>query len=498
MNNIINLLKKVFLIVHMYFLFSLLFPNYSSATGLYYFEDFSDGIAEGWTTTYSNNCLNNSWHIEDGMYGFKVSSNDMVNGCKTYSILTSQQIPEGANYVYEFDMKFPNTVYADRNFFIKYVDINNWYDVHLYNTMVHLEKVYNQPGVIDPFPLESYNFQAGSTYHFKISVYDNIIIIDINNDFHKVYTDSSPILQNRYIGLKASTGNTTSSEVWFDNISLSIYPSIVKFNLPINYSNRDNPSQTVFQSEFWNKMTASFDHNRERKVFTPFTRDNYDIKDCPKSALGITCYDGHNGTDFRPSVPKANEDVFPVANGKIVYASDISENGKCNSEKSGYGCVVVMYHPDLDVYTLYAHLSEINKSVGDSVVPYTESIGKMGNTGCYPCGVHIHLGTLKDKTPLEVRSKMKKSDWENLFMQVEPKSDKKDNTNPKHYCTYKVPNGNILTFQDPSGWSSETQEDPWSLSKELGGCSTDSPYLWIEDIGTTHPEGKLPRIWYSE
>lgn len=475
------------------FIYVFVFPRSIQAISFPVDESFDDNNVHDFNPLYWEEIqYPSAWTVDNYKYTGTVGPND-------FESKTVAGYYYWNNYTFEFDITGNSG--PDRTILYMYNPDNisqyywlKYFENDYYASQMLLTK--QNAGVLATS--NDYSSHIGETHNIKISLEGHEIHIYFDNKKVIDAYDPNPIPYGKvgFEVMKSGIPNATNS-VTIDNVR--IYENrIITFNLPINYSNRDNPSQTVFQSEFWNKMTASFDHNRERKVFTPFTRDNYDIKDCPKSALGITCYDGHNGTDFRPSVPKANEDVFPVANGKIVYASDISENGKCNSEKSGYGCVVVMYHPDLDVYTLYAHLSEISKSVGDSVVPYTESIGKMGNTGCYPCGVHIHLGTLKDKTPLEVRSKMKKSDWENLFMQVEPKSDKKDNTNPKHYCTYKVPNGNILTFQDPSGWSSETQEDPWSLSKELGGCSTDSPYLWIQDIGTTHPEGKLPRIWYSE
>jgi hypothetical protein len=352
--------------------------------------------------------------------------------------------------------------------------------------------------------VSSYSTQLNSPQKIKVEAVENIINFYINNTLIFTCTDNTPIYDGGFgiflhpSGSRDPQGNWYLNSVSYDNLIIKGKYITKKFNLPIDYWDRNNPTQSQFQNTFWSKMTASFDHNKLGNQFIPFTTTPYEKKDCLKNDIGIKCYDSHNGTDFAPTSYGSKEFVYPVADGKIVYASEKDKNGKCNPEKSGYGCVIVMYHPDLDVYTLYAHLSEIYKFPSETVVKFSEQIGKMGNTGCYPCGVHIHLGVLKDKTSLNNKKTMTASDWESLFSQIEPKNSSKEKEIPKHYCTYKVPNGNILSFQDPSGWGNDSKQDPWAISKELGSCGTTSPYLWIHDVGTNRSSDVSPSLWYSE
>ncbi len=344
----------------------------------------------------------------------------------------------------------------------------------------------------------------GDTYTVKISSQENNINVFFN-EILKLECYINNIIETGKVGFYLHSSGMTdpnNNYNWFVNrvsyddlIIKGHYPSNL-FNLPFNYTVRTNPTQPQFRNTFWNRMTASFDHNKLGNQFVPFTTSLYNKKDCLKNAIGIKCYDAHNGTDFAPHERGANDEVYPTSDGIIVYTSEKGKNGKCVPDKSGYGCVIIMYHPDLDVYTLYAHLSEINKTVSDSIIEYTDPIGKMGNTGCGPkCGVHIHLGVLKDKTPSETKKPVGVSDWESLLYQSEPMVEVDSETNPKHYCSYVLPNGNILSFQDPSGWSDNSKQDPWALSKNLGSCGTVSPYLWMHEIGTS---ANIQQLWYSE
>lgn len=472
-------------------------PNHVLSAEVKYFEDFNDGTADGWNVTLLDHCLNSNWTVKDGMYGFKVDSNDRVNGCKTHTILTSHQIPIDADYIYEFDMKFSESSDMDRNFLIKYSSPNEWYGIHIVNTFMLLEKVYSGSS---PFPEKYYDFISDYTHHFWVHVSGKNIRLVIDYDkFDYTYTDTDPVLPNSFVGLRASTGYILSSEVWFDNISLTIYPKTNYFNLPIQYDNRPDPTQLEFKTMFWNRLTASFDHSKLGNKFIPFTTNEYIKKDCGINDLGIKCYDSHNGTDFRPTQKGAPDEVLPVADGKIVYASSKDKNGKCIADKSGYGCTVVMYHPQQDLYSLYAHLSKIEKQVSDTLVRFTEVIGNMGNTGCGPkCGVHLHLGVLKDKTPDNLKRELSATDWESLFAKAQPKTTTDNDAPPKHYCTYVVANGNILSFQDPSGWAETSKQDPWAQTKELGSCGTESPYMWLRNIGISKTSENIEHLWYNE
>lgn len=74
----------------------------------------------------------------------------------------------------------------------------------------------------------------------------------------------------------------------------------------------------------------------------------------------------HKGMDFRAP---AGTPVRAVFDGRVVYADWFV----------GYGKIVIVEH-DGEYFTLYAHLSALQKSVGDQVV-VGEAIGKVGDTG---------------------------------------------------------------------------------------------------------------------
>lgn len=87
--------------------------------------------------------------------------------------------------------------------------------------------------------------------------------------------------------------------------------------------------------------------------------------------------------------------IHAAANGTVVKAQ-CGWNG-------GYGCVIVVDHSD-GFQTLYAHLSELGVTVGESVIQGGE-IGTMGNTGRVygKTGIHLHFEVVDNgikKNPL--------------------------------------------------------------------------------------------------
>lgn len=256
-------------------------------------------------------------------------------------------------------------------------------------------------------------------------------------------------------------------------------PPSTSFDLPFSYSGRPNSTNAQFKSAFWSRLTAGFDHVVASGTYRPFTGVTYKQKDCPNGALGIACYDGHNGTDFSRL---GGDAVFSVGDGTVVFASDHTASD-CSPNKGGYGCVVIAEYPGKNVYALFAHLKQINVSENETL-DVNKQIGVMGNTGCGKCGVHLHLGVMRDVTPANVTSspkKMTKSDWQELLYQVQPAAE-----NPlagkKSVCTYNAPNGKKFAFQDPTGWKG-IDSDTWNFSTSSGGCGIDSPYLWKSEVG---------------
>lgn len=94
----------------------------------------------------------------------------------------------------------------------------------------------------------------------------------------------------------------------------------------------------------------------------------------------------HAGTDFmaRPRTP-----VHAVRAGVIQHV--VRNRMRGDNPFSGYGNAVVVYHPELDVWTLYAHLHAVSVRVGQEVTP-GETLGSVGRTnhGRFP-GMPAHL-----------------------------------------------------------------------------------------------------------
>jgi len=97
---------------------------------------------------------------------------------------------------------------------------------------------------------------------------------------------------------------------------------------------------------------------------------------------------GHNGIDV--GAPSGTP-VYASAGGIVIVAkSDSGYNG-------GYGNYVVISHSN-GTQTLYAHLSSVGVSVGQSVAQ-DEYIGDVGNTG-RSTGSHLHFEVRGAKNPL--------------------------------------------------------------------------------------------------
>lgn len=247
------------------------------------------------------------------------------------------------------------------------------------------------------------------------------------------------------------------------------FPTLGPFELPFDYPGRLGISPSDYSSAFWGRLTAAFDHVLKHGVFRPFTGLTYSPSSCPARTLGITCYDSHNGTDFSRV---GGDNVLSTANGNVVYTSSHS-GSSCTPERGGFGCVVIAQYPG-NIYGLYAHLSQIFVDTSNSISTSTV-LGKMGNTGCPSCGVHLHFGVLKPISifSLQTSLKMTRRDWQELLFQIKP--DPSPRYKPS--CTYLAPNGIQFSFQDPSGWQG-IDVDPWSGPRSDGGCGIASPYLW--------------------
>jgi murein DD-endopeptidase MepM/ murein hydrolase activator NlpD len=115
------------------------------------------------------------------------------------------------------------------------------------------------------------------------------------------------------------------------------------------------------------------------------------------------CFGPGSGFGYRAS-PRTGRRTFHAGadfnapGGTPVYAvrAGIVEAVATNRGRAffnGYGNAVVVYHPELDQWSFYAHLRETSVEVGQAVLP-GERIGSVGNTtnGRFPrMGAHLHF-----------------------------------------------------------------------------------------------------------
>lgn len=95
---------------------------------------------------------------------------------------------------------------------------------------------------------------------------------------------------------------------------------------------------------------------------------------------------GYNGVDLAGAVGTT---IRAAAGGQVIVARGSGWNG-------GYGLYVVIKHPN-GTQTLYAHLSSLSVSAGDTVVS-GQKIGGMGNTG-RSTGSHLHFEVRGARNP---------------------------------------------------------------------------------------------------
>lgn len=97
--------------------------------------------------------------------------------------------------------------------------------------------------------------------------------------------------------------------------------------------------------------------------------------------------DGHMGVDYG------------CVTGTPVWATADGVVDKSGSDPAGYGEYVRIWHPALNIYTLYGHFSQRKVAVGDAV-KQGQVVGLSGNTG-NSTGPHLHyeirLATGKDQ-----------------------------------------------------------------------------------------------------
>lgn len=95
---------------------------------------------------------------------------------------------------------------------------------------------------------------------------------------------------------------------------------------------------------------------------------------------------GHNGVDIASAF---GSNIFASADGEVIVSKSSGYNG-------GYGSYIVIKHGN-GTQTLYAHLSGVQVSVGDTV-SQGQVIGNMGSTG-KSTGTHLHFEVRGARNP---------------------------------------------------------------------------------------------------
>lgn len=193
------------------------------------FEDnFNDNDASDWIVP-RNNC-NSNWVTSSNRYGIVISKS-----CVTETIPSDLIIPSNTQYSFEADMYMANSINMDRNLVFKYLDSNNWYDIHTYGNTIHIQKVVNGNVLssdLKPNGYSSYPFVANQWYKFKIEVLGDSIKVYINGALNNTVTDIPPYFSNHSAGLQASAGGNPNSEVWFDNVVIKTLNTATEPPLP--------------------------------------------------------------------------------------------------------------------------------------------------------------------------------------------------------------------------------------------------------------------------
>lgn len=124
----------------------------------------------------------------------------------------------------------------------------------------------------------------------------------------------------------------------------------------------------------------------------PFVAQISDGYRC-RSMSGGTCTRFHAGLDF---LGPYGSPITSIAAGKVTAVGWFA----------GFGNRVEVYHADLGVKTLYAHMSSTSVSVGQSVAP-GQLLGKMGSTGISTAN-HLHFEVHSGGSPVDPYAWLKK------------------------------------------------------------------------------------------
>ncbi|MGF1656436.1 MAG: M23 family metallopeptidase [Verrucomicrobiales bacterium] len=206
--------------------------------------------------------------------------------------------------------------------------------------------------------------------------------------------------------------------------------------------------------------------NYQGRTTTPWEGGQYGFVRNPQETSAGRIYTRfHEGLDIRPLRRDAQgeplDEIYAVSPGRVVYVSR-------DESQSGYGRYVVVEHvwDGSPYYSLYAHLSEIRVSEGQSL-RMGETLAIMGHTGRGLDRARSHLH-------FEINLLL------NSNYQVWHES---HHNTPNHHGLY---NGINLTGFDPAGFFLAYRNNPQVSVAEF--FATQEPFFWVRFPGTADIE----------
>lgn len=207
MNNFSKTLLGFGLLLYCTITTSVLFPNVVSAETVLFEDNFDDGDAADWFIVG-----NSGWNVNNGQYGIFLNPG------------LSNSLPlvwNDSNTSIAYDLDIIGNQGEDRNILIKFKDTSNFLEVHANSNGIFLDKASTSGGG----GIQGSNgitLLNGITYHFRIEVENNQHIKVFLNNVLIIETDEiAPLITNWVPGLRAGTGGTPVTEVWFDNVKIT-------------------------------------------------------------------------------------------------------------------------------------------------------------------------------------------------------------------------------------------------------------------------------------
>jgi hypothetical protein len=200
---------------------SLASSNGSSCGSTLFNDDFSDGNADGWTTSGEG-----TWYVVNNYYVVDMGFGSEIMGESVAGDLAWK------DYIFELDLYAEMGV--DKGFRFRYVDENNYYAMDIvgsgYN-FVNLVKV--EAGVSDTLAYIPYESNAPEWHHAKVIVRGKRYTGFVGEDLVFDYTDDFSTITHGKIGLQGWTGAYAWDKVRFDNIVVQqlcqgFLPSVIR------------------------------------------------------------------------------------------------------------------------------------------------------------------------------------------------------------------------------------------------------------------------------